>query len=319
VKRDDRTIGKVRAARGGVAILLLAALSVASFPLARVTSAARPATHSAATVTLNIGEKNFDEEFIVGDIYALLLQKAGFKYKLHVLGSEPGPFQTAMLRGQLDLYPEYTGTGLVGVLGVPGIANQALAFKTVKRLYEKRYHFTWLQRAPMNDTNAVAVTSATASKYHLKTLSDLARVASQLSFIALPACQGRSDCLAGMQSAYGINFKNVTYVASTSLTTQALVGGQADAAELFSTSPVIKKDGLVVLADNKAKVFPADNLAPLIRDPVLRKYPKIAGILNKVEKYLTTQAVIGLNAKFDLLNQDALSIARKFLKSKHLL
>src|SRR5579872_2577786 len=98
-----------------------------AFPLTQHALAAKSSTHSSVKALINVGEKNFDEEYIIGDMYSLLLQKAGFRTQVHVLGSEAGPFQTAMLHGQLDLYPEYTGTGLISVLGLPGIANQTQA------------------------------------------------------------------------------------------------------------------------------------------------------------------------------------------------
>jgi glycine betaine/choline ABC-type transport system substrate-binding protein len=205
------------------------------------------------------------------------------------------------------------------ILNRPGIANAVRAYDVVKNQYRKKFNLIWLEQTPMNDTNAVAVTQATASKDHLSTLADLAKVAGQLSFAALPECNGRPDCLGGLEKVYGIHFKNVTYVASTSLTVQALKAGQVDAAEIFGTSPVIKADNLKTLVDNKAKVFPADHIAPVVRGSILAKYPQIRGILNKVAPFLTTKAVIRLNALFDLQHQDAMAIARQFLKSKHLL
>jgi osmoprotectant transport system substrate-binding protein len=308
-----------RRRHGLLAVLLVGALSLASLPFARAAVAAHPASHAHVIAQINIGEKNFDEEYIIGDMYALLLAKAGFGTHLHVLGSNAPPFQKALLNGQLDLYPEYTGTGLTVILNRPGIANATRAYDVVKNQYKKKFNLVWLEQAPMNDTNAVAVSQATATKYHLKTLSNLASVASQLSFAALPECNGRADCLGGLQNVYGIHFKNVTYVASTSLTLQALRAGQVDAAEIFGTSPAIKAFNLRTLTDNKAKVFPADHIAPVIRGSLLAKYPQIRTILNKLAPYLTTKAVIKLNAGFDLQHQDAMVLARQFLKSKHLL
>jgi len=314
---QDRTT--LRRRHGVLAALLVGAISVASLPFVSSAVAAHPATHARVTATINIGEKNFDEEYIIGDMYALLLGKAGFATRIHVLGSNAPQFQKALLNGQLDLYPEYTGTGLTVILKRPGIANAARAYTVVKKQYKSKFNLVWLAQAPMNDTNAVAVTGATASKYGLKNLSSLARAASQLSFAALPECKGRPDCLGGLASKYGIHFKSVTSVASTSLTLQALRAGQVDAAEIFGTSPAIKAFGLKILPDNLQKVFPADHIAPVVRGSILTKYPKISTILNKVEPYLTTKAVIRLNAGFDLQHQDAMALASQFLKSKGLL
>jgi osmoprotectant transport system substrate-binding protein len=305
--------------RFGAAALIAAALAVTFLPFARPSLAARPAAHPHTKALINIGAKNFDEEYIIADMYQLLLQKKGFQVKQHVLGSDAPPFQKALLRGQIDLYPEYTGTGLTVILGKPSIANPIKAYDTVKNLYQKKYHLTWLEQAPMNDTNAVAVTQATASKYHLTNLSSLAKVASKLKFAALPECKGRPDCLGGLQKVYGINFSNVTYVTSTTLTLQALRAGQVDAAEVFGTDGRIKAYGLVSLPDDKAKVFPADHIAPVVRNSILKKYPVIRATLNSVAPYLTNKAVIRLNQQFDLNHVDAMTLARQFLKSKHLI
>jgi osmoprotectant transport system substrate-binding protein len=298
---------------------MVAALAVTFLPFARSSFAAQPAAHSPVKALINIGAKNFDEEYIIADMYQLLLQKHGFQVKQHVLGSNAPPFQKALLRGQIDLYPEYTGTGLTVILGKKSVANPTKAYDIVKNQYQRRYHLTWLEQAPMNDTNAVAVTKATASKYGLKNLSSLGKVASKLKFAALPECKGRPDCLGGLQSVYGINFSSVTYVSSTTLTLQALRAGQVDAAEVFGTSPAIKAYGLVTLPDNKAKVFPADHIAPVVRNSVLAKYPVIRTTLNRLAPYLTNKVIIRLNAQFDLNHVDAMKLARQFLKSKHLL
>ncbi len=297
---------------GGL-VLSLAALTAA--PLATTVQAAHPQ----AKPTINIGENNFAESEIIGDMYSLLLQKHSFGAKLHVLGSEPALPTTALRRGDLDIFPEYTGTGLQ-VLGIKRIVTSpTTAYNTVKNQYAQRFHITWLQQSAFNDTNGVAVTQATSRKYGLHTLSDLAKVAKNLTFAALSGCKGRPDCLGGFQSAYGIQFKTINYLDSTPLRYSALKNGQADAIEVFTTDAPIQADHLVVLADNKHAVFPADHIAPLVRNVVLQKNPEIRTILDPLARYLTTGAMIKLNGQVILQSQDAMNVARTFLKSKHLL
>lgn len=318
--RNEKTMShRLFRRRHAVTALLVGALTAASLPFAGSSLAARATTHPHVRALINIGAKNFDEEYIIADMYQLLLQRAGFQVKQHVLGSNAPPFQKALLRGQIDLYPEYTGTGLTVILNRPSIANPIRAYNLVKNQYQKRFHLTWLAQTPMNDTNAIAVTRATAAKYGLHNLSALARVANKLTFAALPECKGRPDCLGGLQRSYGINFKNVTYVGSTTLTLQALRAGQVDAAEVFGTDGRINAYGLVTLPDNRKSVFPADHIAPVVRDSILAKYPKIRPVLNSVARYLTNTAIIRLNARFDLQHVDAMVLARQFLRSKHLL
>jgi osmoprotectant transport system substrate-binding protein len=298
-----------------IAGLVLGVAALTSAPFAATSQAARPQ----AKPTINIGEKNFAEEEIVGDMYSLLLQKHGFGTKIHVLGSEPALLTNAIRRGDLDIYPEYTGTGLQ-VLGIKRIiTNPTTAYNTVKNQYAPRFHITWLQQSAFNDTNGVAVTATTSKKYGLHTLSDLAKAAKNLTFAALTGCKGRPDCLGGFQSAYGIQFKTVNFLDAAPLRYNALKNGQADAIEVFTTDGPIGANHLVVLVDNKHAVFPADHIAPLVRNTALQKNPEIRMILDPLARYLTTDAMTKLNGKVILQSQDAMNVARTFLKSKHLL
>src|ERR671933_2551907 len=131
--------------RGFVAALLLGAAATVSLPMARTGLAAHPSSHSRVQATINIGVKNFDEEYIIADMYQLLLQKAGFGVKQHVLG-QTSILHAALLKGQIDLYPEYTGTGLVAVLKRKAIANPVKAYDVVKNQYQKRFKLTWLEQ-----------------------------------------------------------------------------------------------------------------------------------------------------------------------------
>src|SRR5437588_11427520 len=124
---------------GGL-VLTMAVLTAGPF------AATSQAAHTQAKPTINIGEKNFAEEEIIGDMYSLLLQKHGYGTKIHVLGSEPALLTNAIRRGDLDMYPEYTGTGLQ-VLGIKRIVTSpTTAYNTVKNQYAQRFHITWLQQ-----------------------------------------------------------------------------------------------------------------------------------------------------------------------------
>jgi len=294
--------------------LMLGALAATSAPASLSSMAARPATRA----TINVGTKNFAEEYVIADMYRLLLQKAGFNVPPYHDLAETPVLQSALLRGSIDLYPEYTGTGLEVVLKrTKSVTNAVQAYNMVKKGY-RHLHLTWLAQTPMNDTNGVGVSQSTASKYHLTTLSDLAKSASKLSFAADPACKDRPDCLGGMQSLYGIHFKSVAYVTSTPVRYKGLKDGTYDVIEVFTTDGPIKALNVKVLQDNK-QIFPADHIAPVVRDSILRKYPKIRGVLNKLAPYLTTAAVIKLNVQVVLNSKDPLAVARGFLKQHHLM
>ena len=294
--------------------LILGALAVTTAPSVAPSLAAKPATQA----TINVGTKNFAEEYVIADIYRLLLQKAGFNVPAyHDLATTP-VLQNALRKGQIDLYPEYTGTGLEIVLHhTKAITDPITAYDTVKTGYRK-FGLTWLEQAPMNDTNGVGVTQATVTKYHLTTLSDLAKAANKLTFAALAECKDRPDCLGGLQSVYGVHFKSVKYVEAAPVRYTGLKNGTYDAVEVFTTDGPIKALNLKVLTDNK-HIFPADHIAPVIRTSILNKYPKVRGVLNKVAPLLTTQTMIQLNVKAVLNGQDPLVVARGFLHQHHLI
>ena len=306
------------ARRGLIAGVLLASIGLASAPFSQSGLAARPAAHPAAKATINVGTKNFGEEYLVSDMYKMLLEKHGFHVgKTHNLATTP-VLQAALQRGQIDMYPEYTGTGQEVVLKRKGLANEAKEYASVKSGYEKKFHLTWLKDAPMNDTNGVAVTAATAQKFGLHTLSDLAKVAGQLGFAGLPDCKDRPDCLGGLQNVYGAKFKSITYVDSQPIMYNGVHDGTYDVIEVFTTDGPIKALNLRVLKDNKG-IFPADHIAPVVRDSVLHAHPEIAMILNPLARYLTTGALEKMNVQVVLNSKDPMVIARAFLKSKHLL
>lgn len=307
---------------GPLGIVLIAAAILIVIIVVIIYLATRPSSHSAGSSgggkgTINLGVKNFAEEYIIADMYQMLLQKHGFSVAQHKLGTTQ-LLQPALLRGNIDLYPEYTGTGLTVVLGYKGTSNAAQAYNTLKTQYEKKYHLSWLDQSPMNDTNGVAVTAATASKYHLTTLSDLGKASSQLTFAGLTDCQGRPDCLAGLQNVYGAKFKNVTLLGTQTLIYGTLKSGQADAIEVFTTDAPIKANNLQVLTDNKG-IFPADHIAPVVRDSVLTKYPEIRGDLNVLAPRITDTVMRRLNYQVYIKQMDPAVVAKNFLTSNHLI
>lgn len=300
--------------RGLVAAVVLGAVALTAAPYAGTSMAAKPA----AKPHINIGTKNFGEEYVISDMYKLLLEKAGFNVGgTHNLATTD-VLQKALLKGQIDMYPEYTGTGLEVVLKQKGTANESKAFKTDATQYKKKWNLIWLKASAFNDTNGVGVLSKTASKYHLKTLSDLAKASKNLSFAALPDCQSRADCLPGLQNVYKVNFKKITYVDSQPVMYRGLNDGTYDVIEVFTSDGPIQVLHVTVLKDNKG-IFPADHVAPVVRGSILKKYPKIKTVLNKLAPKLTLKAIINLNTQVVVNSKDPLVVARAFLKSNHLL
>jgi osmoprotectant transport system substrate-binding protein len=270
--------------------------------------------------TVKVGSKDFTEEFIVAEMYAQMLENAGFTVdrKLN-LGGTPVA-QAALVKGDIDLYPEYTSTGLLTVLKLPAIQDPQQIFNTVKTEYEKQFQLTWLTPSPFNDTQALAMTQATADKYSIKTYSDLAQKAGSLVLGGPAEFMEREDGLKGLQKAYGgFQFKDTKQLGTGSLRYQALLDGQIDVVVAFGTDGQINGDHLALLHDDKV-FYPVYNVAPVVRMDTLQKYPQIADVLNKLAPFLTDQVMSGLNWQVDgPTKAEPAAVAKAFLQQRGLL
>lgn len=269
--------------------------------------------------TINVGTKDFAEEYIVGNMYKLLLEDAGFKVNLKTDLQTPTA-QAAMVSKDLDLYPEYTGTGLTTVLKLPAQSDPAATYKAVADGYKQQFNFVWLDPAPMNNTQAFAMTQDKSNALGIKTLSDMAAKANQLVMVGTAECPEREDCLKGMMgaNAYG-PFKLKEYKATDAgLRYQAITSGQADVTLAFSTDGEIAQYKLVVLKDDK-NFFPNYAIAPVVRQEVLDKNPKIKDALNKLAPKLTNEVMQGLNAQVTGEKKEPAAVAKQFLQDQGLI
>lgn len=261
---------------------------------------------------LRVGSKNFTESFVIAEIYAQALEAAGFRVaRLFNLGSTQIAM-AAMARGNIDLYPEYTGTALIDVLHLPPIPNSAKAYAVVSRLFAQRYAIVWLPPSPMNDSQALATTRAIAARDGLATLSDVARSAPKLRLATIQEFLARPDGLPGLQRFYGgFQFREVrTY--DIALKYRALLDGKADVASAFSTDGDIAADDLVVLRDDR-HFWSAYNVAPVVRAASLAAHPRIASVLDTVSPRITDRAAQTMNAAIERDQADPADVAAKFL------
>src|SRR5579864_4518251 len=267
-----------------VALAGIAGLAVAPAACAR----------RAAESTVKVGSKNFTEELVLGEMYAQLLEHAGYAVERRLNLGSVEVVMAALRRGDVDVYPEYTGTALLVVLKLPPQSDRNGTYRTVKTEYQRRYSLTWLDPAPMNDSQALATTPAVAARYGLRTLSDLSREAPRLRLAAVPEFTNRPDRLAGLQRAYGgFHFAAIRYIA-IGLKYRALLDGDVDVAVAFGTDGQIDADHLVVLADDK-HFWPPYQVAPVVRDDALVRFPKLAPALNAVAPMVTDAAMRRLN------------------------
>lgn len=282
--------------------------AIAGFALAPAACA-----HPASTA-IKIGSKNFTEELILGELYAQSLEHAGLTVDRRLNLGSVEVAMAALERGDIDLYPEYTGTALLVVLKLPPMKDRVATFETVKREYEERYHLTWLKPAPMNDSQALATTKAVAAKYGLKTLSDLSRQAPKLRLASVPEFTDRPDGLPGLRKAYGgFAFASIRYIA-IGLKYKALLDGDVDVAVAFGTDGQIDADHLVVLEDDK-HFWPPYQVAPVVRDEVLARFPSIQATLDSLAPHITDAAMRGLNWRVDGNHEEPADVARDFLRT----
>jgi len=261
-----------------------------------------------------VGSKDFTEELILAEMYALILEQNGFTVtrKLNLGGTQVA--MAALQRGDIDLYPEYTGTALLTQLKVTPSKDAAANYETVKAYYDSHYKLTWLDAAPFNDTQALATTQAISRKYGVKTLSDLSKAAPQLRLGAIPEFVKRADALPGLRKAYGgFAFKDIK-IFTIGLKYKALASGNVDVVVAFGTDGQIEVDKLVVFEDDK-HFWPSYQVAPVVRNELLATYPAIATHLNKLAPLLTDSIMRGLNAQVDGARKEPKDVAAEFLKT----
>ena len=245
------------------------------------------------------GSKNFTKQFIVAERYAQILENAGFTVERKLnLGGTPIAHQS-IVNGEIDLYPEYTSTGLLTVLKLSPMQDAQEIYATVKQGYEEQYNLTWLTPSPFNDTQALAMTKAVASQYGIQTYSDLSKKAPELILGGPAEFLEREDGIKGLQEAYGgFEFKETKQLGTGSLRYQALLDGQVDVVVAFGTDGAIKGNDLLLLVDDMV-FYPIYNVAPVVRMDVLEKYPQITELLNELAPLLTDDVMSGLNWQVD--------------------
>ncbi|GIW08665.1 MAG: glycine/betaine ABC transporter permease [Dehalococcoidia bacterium] len=273
--------------------------------------------------TIRIGSTNFSEQLIVAELYAQVLEQAGFKIeRRYNLGSRE-IVAPALESGQIDMYPEYLATYVIYLTKDPskGTPDAAQTYASLQEALRTK-NITALQYAPAIDSNGFVVTKAYADRNGLRNVSDLAKLNGQMTLGGPPECPDRPLCLQGLQRVYGLSFKEFKALdVGGPLTVAALEGNQIDVAVLFTTDAVIAAKGFVLLNDDK-KLQPADNLVPVVRNDFLSKTPnqdQFKKLLNDVSAKLTTEELTQLNKQVGVDKREPKDVATAWLRSKGLL
>lgn len=271
-------------------------------------------TPSGGGETIRIGSKDFTESLIVGELYSLALEDAGFKVerKLNIAGSI---VHTAITNDEIDLYPEYTGTGLITVLKLPVMTDADEVYRTVKEEYEKQFNLVWLEASQANDSQGIVIRTDVAQRLGIVTLSDLQRNAGEIRFASQGEFEQREDGIPGMEKVYGsFEFQWIKQF-DNGLKYQILDSNEADAAPAYTTEgQLVETDKFTVLEDDK-HLWPPYFLAPVVRKNTLDAHPNIEEVLNKVNAALDMDTMIRLNAEVDVQKREYDEVAKEFYES----
>jgi osmoprotectant transport system substrate-binding protein len=270
---------------------------------------------SNASTKITLGSKNFTEQKILGEIYAQALQAAGYDVTKELnLGDEKTALK-ALEGGDISAYPEYTGTALLSFFGFTADklpSDEAAAFDEAKAGFAEK-GLTALPPTPFVSSNEVGVTKETADKLGLSKISDLEGKSQDLTLYGTPECRQRLDCKLGLEEVYGLKFKKFVPV-DPALRHEVLTKGQADVSIVFTTDPQNKREGFVLLEDDKG-MFPPYNSTLVVRDDVLEQAgPDFAEVVELVNKDLTDDVMQELNARVDIDKSTPEEVAGQYLK-----
>ncbi|NGQ94855.1 glycine/betaine ABC transporter substrate-binding protein [Brevibacillus sp. SYP-B805] len=282
-------------------------------------SASSNANNGQSKPTIKIGSKNFTEQYILGELYAQALEAAGYPVERKLnLGGTLVAFE-ALKNGEIDLYPEYTGTALLDVLKGEVQSDDKAVYEAVKKGYKEKWNIEVLEQTPFNNGYVLVTTKEVADKYGLKTLSDLSAKAPELRFALIPEFGDRADGLPGLQKTYGgFQFKSAKLF-DIGLKYKALTAGQVDVTIGFGTDGQIAGYNLVALEDDK-HFWPPYHVVPQVRGELLAKYPEVGEIIGKVNALLTNEVMASLNWKVDGDDkEEPAAVAKEFLEEKGLL
>jgi len=270
------------------------------------------------TKVISIGSKDFTEQHILANMVSDLIEdRTDISVNRRInLGGTQVCFG-ALKSGDIDMYIEYSGTAYGDTLKYPSISDVEKVYNTVKTDFKEKFNFEVLKQMGFNNTYVLAVTEETAGKYNLKTISDLSKVANNLTAGTTLEFLNREDGLPGLIKLYNFKFKK-TVGLDGSPRYVALMNKETDVVDAFSTDGLLKKFKLLALKDDK-NFFPPYYAIPIVRDEVIKKYPEIIPIIEELGAILKDEIMIELNYKVDELQMQPEVVAREFLEEQGLL
>ncbi len=298
--------------RGRAASRATIAVLVAAWVAFLIPALGRPGWCSVPAGTIVVGSKNFPENRLLAEIFAQLIET---RTDLHVerrlgLAGTKVAFD-ALRAGAIDLYPEYTGTGLVSILGMRPEKSERETLMTVRREFLARWNLWWIAPLGFENSYELAVPEALARADRLVSLSDLARVAPRLRAGFGYEFVQRPDGLPGLEKAYGMHFASVRTM-QQALKYQAVTAGRIDVLDVYTTDGRLLTHHLRVLRDDKA-FFPHYGAAALVRGATLRRFPEIGPVLALLSGSFDARTMQKLNLRVQEEEEPVTKVARAAL------
>jgi osmoprotectant transport system substrate-binding protein len=322
--RTNRPKGVLRAGAVLAALLaglVLAACGSSSKSTSSSSASGTPASSSstgpgAGKPAVTLGDKNFAEENILGQLYAQALRAKGYTVNLKSEIGSTELIYKALKAGQIDGYPEYTGVLLSAVAEQKSSPKSATEAAAEAKAYLEKHGFTLLNTTPFFDTNVLITKPAYASEHKLASIGDLKPLNKKFKIGGAPELATREEGLPGIKKLYGVEGTFVPV--SIELSYKAIEGGQVDVQSVFSTDGQLLGGKFKELADPK-HVFGFQNVAPVIKQSVVAaEGPAFTETMNKVSALLTINAVQQMNKAVSIDKQSAESVAKQFLQSNGL-
>ena len=269
--------------------------------------------------TIHIATKPMSEQFILGEMLALLIEENS---DLHVkitkgVGGGTSNIHPAMIKGDFDLYPEYTGTGWLVILKKDTLLPPDQLFSELQKEYSREYGLKWVAPYGFNNAYSLAVSNEMAKKYNLKTFSDLALYPDLFTFGAEYDFYEINDGYADLCAYYNLKFKKNLDM-DIGLKYEAMRSGKIDVINIFTTDGQLSHANLTIIKDDK-HFFPSYYCATIVREETLKEHPELERILEKMNGILTDQEMADMNYKVDVEHRTEREVAVEFLKKKGLL
>ena len=268
--------------------------------------------------TINIATKPMTEGYILGQMLTELIeQDTNLKVNMTTgVGGGTSNIQPAMVKGEFDLYPEYTGTSWEAVLKKEGSYDES-KFDELQKEYKEKYNLEYVNLYGFNNTYGLAVNKDIAEKYNLKTYSDLATVSNNLIFGAEYDFFEREDGYKELQKVYNMNFKKQIDM-DIGLKYQAMKDKKIDVMVIFTTDGQLAISDVVVLEDDK-KMYPSYRAGTVVRSEILSEYPELKPVLEKLNNILDDKTMADLNYQVESEGKKPEDVAREYLQEKGLL